>query len=164
MRRREFFPAVAASGVLAQVSALAQEQPRVPRKGRLKQCVTGGVFARGANFEDGCKLAASLGIVGYDLKGPADWPTLKKYGLIPTMYPPGPGGTISDGINRKEAHADLEKRMHASIDESAANGIPNIIALSGTRKGMPDAEGADHCVSFLNRVKSHAEDRGVTIC
>src|ERR1700682_210809 len=66
-------------------------------------------------------------------------------------------------IGRKAA-ARLEKRMHASIDESAANGIPNIIALSGTRKGMPDAEGADHCVSFLDRVKAHAEDRGVTIC
>ena len=56
------------------------------KKGRLKQCVTSGVFVRGTSLEDGCKLAASLGIVGYDLKGPADWPTLKKYGLTPTMY------------------------------------------------------------------------------
>ena len=29
---------------------------------------------------------------------------------------------------------------------------------------MPDAEGADHCVEFLNKVKAHAEDKGVTIC
>ena len=101
---------------------------------------------------------------GYDLIGPADWPTLKKYGLIPTMYPPGPGGNISDGINRKESHAALESKMHAAIEESATNGIPNIIALSGTRKGMPDAEGADNCVAFFDRVKTHAEDRGVTIC
>jgi hydroxypyruvate isomerase len=28
---------------------------------------------------------------------------------------------------------------------------------------MADQEGADNCVEFLNRVKAHAEDRGVTI-
>ena len=60
------------------------------------------------SFEDCCQLAA-LGIVGYDLNGPADWPMLKKYGLTPTMYPPGPGGTIPDALNRKENHEQLEK-------------------------------------------------------
>jgi hydroxypyruvate isomerase len=54
--------------------------------------------------------------------------------------------------------------MHAAIDQSASNGIPNIIALSGTRKGMPDQEGADNCVALLNLVKAHAEDKAVTIC
>ncbi len=29
---------------------------------------------------------------------------------------------------------------------------------------MPDAEGADNAVEFLNRIKSRAEDKGVTIC
>ena len=29
---------------------------------------------------------------------------------------------------------------------------------------MADAEGADNAVAFLNRIKSHAEDKGVTIC
>ena len=126
--------------------------------------MTRGVFGRGMSFEDTCREAARAGAKGYDLIGPNDWPTLKKYGLIPTMYPPGPGGTISDGINRSESHDALEKRMHTAIEESAANGVPSIIALSGTRKGMPDTEGADHSVAFFNRVKAHAEDRGVNIC
>src|ERR1700722_7574673 len=155
MRRRDFVTALAAVPIAVE----AQE-----RKGRLKQCVTQGVFARGMSFEDTCKEAAKLGIVGYDLRGPADWPTLKKYGLIPTMYPPGPGGTIPDALNRVENHDRLEKAMHAALDESAANGVPNIITFSGNRKGMADAEGADHCVKFLNKVKAHAEDKGVTIC
>jgi hydroxypyruvate isomerase len=157
MRRRDFFPALAISTAAAQQSAPAASGP-------LKQCVTRGVFGRGMSFEDTCREAARAGAKGYDLIGPANWPMLKKYGLIPTMYPPGPGGNISDGINRKESHDALEKQMHAAIDESAANGVPNIIALSGERKGVPDAEGADNCVAFLNRVKTHAEDRGVTIC
>ena len=29
---------------------------------------------------------------------------------------------------------------------------------------MADAEGADNCVAFLNKVKAHAEDKDVTIC
>ncbi|HLK21563.1 MAG TPA: TIM barrel protein [Bryobacteraceae bacterium] len=157
-RRREFLSAVALSATSGQ-SQISANSP-----GRLKQCVARSVFGRGANFEDTSRIAAEAGIKGYDLIGPKDWPTLKKYGLIPTMYPPGPGGNITDGINRRESHDALAKLMHAAIDESAANGIPNIIALSGTRKGMPDAEGADNCVAFFNGVKAHAEDRGVTIC
>jgi hydroxypyruvate isomerase len=149
---------------LAASAALAQAPAPQMKTGRLKQCVTGGVFARGTSLEDGCKLAASLGIVGYDLRGPADWPMLKKYGLTPTMYPPGPGGSIADALNRKELHEKLEPLMHAAIDESKANGVPNIITFSGTRKGMADAEGADNCVAFLNKVKAHAEDKGITIC
>ena len=134
------------------------------RKGRIKQGVTRGVFARGASLDDCCREAARLGIKGFDLIGPADWPTLKKYGLVPSMYPPGPGGTIPDALNRQENHEKLEQSMHAALDESAANGVPNVITFSGNRKGMADAEGADNCFAFLNKVKAHAEDKGVTIC
>ena len=165
MRRRDFIPTLGATLASA---ALAQDAPKA--KGRLKQCVTRGVFGRGMPFEDTCKIAAENGIVGYDLIGPADWPTLKKYGLKATMYPPGPGGTIPDALNRTDNHEKLEKAMHAAIDESKANGVPNIITFSGNRMGrrdnkaMSDAEGADNCVAFLNKVKAHAEDAGVTIC
>ena len=132
--------------------------------GRLKQCVTRGVFGRAMPFEDTCREAARLGCKGYDLIGPADWPTLRKYGLVPTMYPPGPGGTIADALNRKENHDRIEKSLHAAIDEAAANGVPNIITFSGNRKGMDDREGVDNCVLSLNRVKAHAEDKGITLC
>lgn len=158
MRRRDFLPAVALS------AAAAQSGERSQHRGRLKQCVTSGVFGRGMSLEETCRLAAEAGCVGYDLRGPADWPMLRKYNLTPTMYPPGPGGTISDALNRRENHAALEKAMHAAIDESAAAGVPNIITFSGNRRGMADAEGADNCVAFLQRVKAHAEDKGVTIC
>jgi hydroxypyruvate isomerase len=161
MRRRDFLPALPA---MAASAALAQTDVPERNKGRLKQCVTQGVFARGMSLEDACREAAKAGCYGFDLIGPRDWPTLKKYGLVPTMYPPGPGGSIQNALNRIENHAALEKLMHAAIDESAANGAPNIITFSGNRNGMADAEGADHCVEFLNRVKAHAEDKGVGIC
>jgi hydroxypyruvate isomerase len=163
MRRRDFLPAAAAgAGALAGRMALGQDA--VQRKGRLKQGVTGGVFGRGMPFEEQCKNAARLGARGFDLIGPDRWPVLKKYGLTPTMYPPGPGGTIPDALNRKENHERIVKSLHAAIDEAAENGVPNIITFSGNRRGMPDQEGADNCVIALNQVKSHAEDKGITIC
>src|SRR5262245_66487517 len=111
MERRTFLGALVAPLVVTGLDAQAASQPqaaaapveRAPRKGRLKQGVTAGVF-RGANlmFEDQCREAAKLGIEGFDLRGPNDWPILKKYGLVPSMYPGGPGGTIHVGTSQKE--------------------------------------------------------------
>jgi len=136
-----------------------------PRKGRIKQGVTGGVFGRLGTLEEQCREAARLGIKGYDLiNTPEQWAILKKYGLTPTMYQPPAGAGIGNGLNIKANHDRLEAVMHTTLDEAAANAIPSIITFSGTRKGMPDAEGADNCVAFLNKVKAHAEDKGVNIC
>lgn len=161
MRRRDFLPSVA--GLAAAAAATAQT-PAVQRKGRLKQGVTRGVFQRGMQLEDMCAAAAQLGCKGFDLLGPKDWPTLKKYGLVPTMYPVQGGGTIADGLNRKENHAAMVKALDAAIDEAASNGVPNIICFSGNRKGMSDAEGMDNCVIALNQLKAHAEDKSVNVC
>src|SRR5579863_9451161 len=125
MRRREFLP-VAAAPFLLQPGLLNAQS-----KGRLKQGVTRGVFSREMSLEDCCREAAKAGIQGFDLIGPADWPLLKKYGLVPSMYPPGPGGSIPDALNRTENHAKLEASLRAAIDESAAAGVPNIITFSG---------------------------------
>src|SRR5437667_9273566 len=130
MRRRDLLPAVAASLAMAQTS--------IPRKGRLKQGVTRGVFGREMKFEDACREASRLGIKGFDLIGPADWPTLKKYGLVPSMYPQGAGGTITDALNRTENHARIEASLNTAIDESAAAQAPNVITFSGNRRGMDD--------------------------
>jgi hydroxypyruvate isomerase len=158
MRRRDLMTVLAASGL----ASLASAQPR---KGRLKQSVTAGVFDPAMPFEERCRLAAELGCVGFDLVPLRDWPILKKYGLTPTMAPPDASGiTISNGINATANHDRIEKAMRAAIDQCAAAGCPNLIALSGNRRGMSDAEGADNCVAFLDRVKAQAEDKGVTIC
>jgi hypothetical protein len=82
MNRREFSAALALAGWTS--GALAQ----TTRKGRLKQCVTGAVFNRNTPFEEQCRMAAEAGCVGFDLVQTRDWPTLKKFGLIPTMSSP----------------------------------------------------------------------------
>jgi len=114
-------------------------------------------------FEEMCREAARLGVHGFDLIAVQDWSTLRKYELIPTMGPTG-GVSFENGLIRKELHESLEKSVRATLDECAAAGCPNMITVGGQRKGMSYEEGADNCVAFFNRVKSHAEDKGVTIC
>jgi hydroxypyruvate isomerase len=109
-----------------------------------------------------CREAAKMGFKGFDLIGEQDWPTLKKYGLIPTMAGAGPV-TFPDGLIHKEVHDKIEQPMRNAIDVCAAGGCPNIITVGGQRRGMNEAEAADNAVAFLNRVKAHAEDKGVTI-
>ena len=160
MNRRQFASLVAGAPPLASAS-FAQDQ-KVARKGRLKQGVCGGVFGRGMSFEDQCRHAARLGAQCFDLRNPAEFPIMKKYGLMPAVV--GGAMTLTGGCNRKEDHAEAEKKMRAIIDAIAATGGGIVIALSGNRRGMSDEEGLDNAVAFMNKVKAHAEDKGVTIC
>ena len=54
--------------------------------------------------------------------------------------------------------------MREAIDAAAEAGAPNVIALSGNRKGRSDEEGLENTVTYFNRIKKYAEDKGVTIC
>jgi len=115
MDRRDFLLGLVAPLVL---TPTAVAQAPLPRKGRIKQGVTRGVFARGMALEECCREAARLGIKGFDLIGPPEWPVLRKYGLVPSMYPLGPGGTIADALNRTENHAKLEASLRAATTAS----------------------------------------------
>jgi len=151
MTRRVFLPTAAATPL---VMAAA-------RKGRLKQSVCRWCY-KDIQLEDLARESAKLGLKGMDLIGPDEWPVVQKYGLTPAMTTGG--GTIPDGLNRKENHDKIEKQFRENIPRAAAAGVPNVITFSGNRRGQADAEGIDNCVLGLNRVKAVAEDKGVTIC
>lgn len=137
--------------------------PAEPRKGRLRQAVCGGVFSGlKLDMEGMCREAARVGAVGIDLVGPSAFPTLKKYGLIPTMVPGGSG--IKKGINDKANHAEIEPKMRDAIKAAAEAGAPNVIALAGDRAGLTDEQGLENSALFLDKVKAEAEDKGVTLC
>ena len=106
-------------------------------------------------FEEMCRAAADRGCYGFDLIAPQDWPTLRKYGLIPTMGPTG-GVTFEQGLIRKDLHEGLEKSVKAALDQCAAGGCPNMITVGGQRHGMSYEEGADNAVAFFNRVTEAA--------
>ncbi len=133
----------------------------VARKGRLKQAVARWCFQKWS-LEELARNAAQLGLVGIDLIGPKEWPVVQKYGLTPSMAPGG--GTIADGLNRKENHDRIERQLRENIELAAAAGVPNVITFSGNRRGLSDEEGLENCVLGLNRIKALAEDKGVTVC
>jgi hydroxypyruvate isomerase len=170
IQRRHFITSLAGIGaaaalgqgpVSAQTPTPAAAAPA--GKGRLKQGFCQGVFSGSKLDLDGmCREAARLGLRGLDLVGPDAFPTLKKYGLVPTMLPGGAG--IKDGINDPKNHAAIEPKMIAAINAAAAAGAPNVIVMAGDRAGITDEQGLETSVAFLQRVKGLAEDKGVTLC
>ncbi len=168
MNRRDALAMLAAAAGAAATPAWSQQgqgaQPRIARKGRIKQGLWRTNFGADTKltFDDMCAEAARLGCYGFDLIPPADWPTLRKHGLEPLLAGAGPV-TFENGIIHPEAHAQLEKDLNAWIDSVADQGAKTIITIGGQRRGMPYEQGADNAVAFLNRVKGHLEDRGVTI-
>lgn len=156
MRRREFFPSFTA-GIFA-ARAIAQ----AARKGLFRQSAMAVNFPSGTPMEEMCRQAARLGCKGFDLAEPSDWPTLKKFGLTPTLYHDA-GNTFEDGIIHPEIHSAQETILHDDIDRAAAYGCPNVIVVGGQRRGMSTDAASDHAVTFLNRMKSHAEDKAVNI-
>jgi hydroxypyruvate isomerase len=175
MDRRSFLAGVAAAAGSA-LTARAQVEfpprpapPAVPPpaqpKVRLKQGLMRVVFGPNSklSFDDQCREAAKVGFKGFDLIGQQDWPTLKKYGLVPTMGGAGPV-TFQDGLIHKEVQDKLEPALREYIDMCASHGVTNVISVGGQRRGMSEAEAADNAVAFLDRIKGHLEDKGVTLC
>jgi hydroxypyruvate isomerase len=159
MRRRDFLPALGATLAAAQTTTTSE----VPRKGRVKQACFRRNFDSKMPFEEMCSQAARIGIQGFSGAAQQEWPTLKKYGLTPSMSVGG-GISIDNGIIRKELHEEQVKSLGTFIDACAAAGGSDILITGGRRHGMSYSEGADIAVGFLNRVKSRAEDKGVNLC
>jgi len=182
VNRREFLlslPVVAAAssvGVSPAGSAISLAQTAA-RTSRIKHGATRQVFGANRPLEDCFRLGAELGIKGFDfIANPVDFPLLTKYGLAGSMYRVSYGGGISGGrppdgppgweaIGMKEAMGGYLTALHEGIDLAAANGFPNIIMMAGARSASLSYEqGADNAVAFCNAAKSHAEDKGVTLC
>jgi hydroxypyruvate isomerase len=174
MDRRQFLAGVAVAAGTA-ITARAQVEfpprpappvvpPPVRPKVRLNQGLMRVVFGADSKltFDDQCREAAKIGFKGFDLIGQQDWPTLKKHGLVPTMAGAGPV-SFPEGLIHKEVHDKLEPALRTHIDLCASHGVTNIISVGGQRRGMAEAEAADNAVAFLNRIKSHLEDKNVTL-
>jgi len=129
-------------------------------KGRIKQSVCKWCYGK-LPLE---KLAAEVKRIGYqsiELLVPPEFETVKKAGLTCAILG---GADIANGLNRKENHEKIEKHLREFIDFAAKEGIPNVICMSGNRKGMPDDVGLDNCVIGLKRIVGYAEEKKVTLC
>jgi hydroxypyruvate isomerase len=145
------------AGLAAAQAGRTQQAPA----GRLKQSLARWCFAK-IPLDDLCRQAAAMGVSGIDLVEPADWPTIRKYGLVPTVTQGD--ARIPDGWNRKESHDRLEAEIRARIERAAEAKVPNVITFSGNRQGMSDEEGKQNCIVGLKRIAKFAEDKGVMVC
>jgi hydroxypyruvate isomerase len=102
-----------------------------------------------------------LGYRSIELIGPTDYPAIKPFGLTCAMVR---CESIPNGLNRVENHDRIEAELRRHIEFAAAEGIPNVICMSGNRRGMSDDEGLENCVVGLKRVLGLAEKKKVTIC
>jgi hydroxypyruvate isomerase len=106
-----------------------------------------------------------MGLVAIDLLQPEEWPVVRDAGLTCSMgYPTPRQDFIATGFNDRANHAMLLRELEATIPRAAREGVPNVIAMFGNRRGRSDAEGAANCVAGLRRIAPLAEEHGVTIC
>ncbi|WP_084579209.1 hydroxypyruvate isomerase family protein [Sphingomonas azotifigens] len=152
-----------ASSLAAWATAGMAAAPALAAAGRLKQSVSRWCY-QDMPLDALCAAAAKIGLQGIDLLQPADYETPRRYGLRCTMGYAADVMTIPNGLNRRENHAAIEQAFRTGIPQAAKAGVPNVIAFSGNRRGMSDAEGAENTIAGLNRLKPIAEDHGVTIC
>jgi hydroxypyruvate isomerase len=154
--------AALAAALAPKVGRLALGAERVVKKGRLKQSVARWCY-KSIPFPDFCRTIADMGLPAIDLLEEKEWEAVRQYGLVCSMGFPSVH-SIPDGLNVKANHDAIIKSLEKSIPQAAKFGVPNLIAFFGNRRGMPDAEASENCVTGLNRIKKVAEDQGVTIC
>jgi hydroxypyruvate isomerase len=109
------------------------------------------------------EYSREVGIQSVELLGPADWPTLKKFGLTCAMSSEPKPATLEGGVNRRADHAALVPAYLQRIQECADAGVPNLIVFSGNRRGLGDEEGLEICAEFLKQIAGAAEQAGVTL-
>ncbi|MCU0469397.1 MAG: TIM barrel protein [Arcicella sp.] len=116
-------------------------------------------------FEDLCKAAKEIGMQSIELTGPAEWETLKKYGLTSGMgwgeYPKGMG--LPNFFNKVQNHDQLVAFYEDLIPKAAKAGVNNVICFSGNREGISDEQGLINCKKGLQRIMKTAEKHNVTV-
>jgi hydroxypyruvate isomerase len=146
-------------------------------KGNIKQSIVFWCFNVAGekwDIETTCKHAKALGCVSVELGDPADWPVLKKQGLVCAIAPNGmPGAPFIKGFNNRKYHEEVIARTTEVIDKCAEFGFPSVIAFTGFKFRTADDpnsgeisldEGAENCVKGLKKIIGYAEKKKVNIC
>ncbi|MDI6401447.1 sugar phosphate isomerase/epimerase family protein [Balneolaceae bacterium ANBcel3] len=146
-------------------------------KGRIKQVLVSWTYMSfGAQWslDELCQAAVNLGCPGIELVGPAEWPTMKKYGLKCALSVNGmPDPPYAKGLNNPLYQRTVIDQTKKRIEECAEAGVPSVIAFTGYKYRNNDRpeegvisleEGAEQTVKGLKELALHAEKHGITIC
>lgn len=161
MNRRRALKSVAGTAALS--LALEQQSGAQANGGRLKQGVSYWTYEKWFTLDDLCKEAVRIGLKGIDLVTPDQYSVVQGHGLVPSMTSGTEPNTIPIGLNRLENHTAVLESLKNDITLAAAAKVSNVITFSGNRRGMPDGEGLENCAIALNKIKSYAEEKNVTV-
>jgi len=165
MDRRELLGLLGTAALSSHAEAWARRSTALKSSlGRLKQSVSRWPY-RQIPLPDFCRAAKQIGLAGIDLLQPADWPVVKDCGLVCSMgYPTARNDFIATGFNDRANHPMLLRELEQTIPLAGREGVPNVIAMFGNRKGKSDAEAIAACAQGFNAIKGLAEEHKVTIC
>ncbi|TVR16508.1 MAG: twin-arginine translocation signal domain-containing protein [Balneolaceae bacterium] len=169
-----------AAGLSVPASSLASASAKheaKERKGRIKQLLVSWTymyFAENWTLDELCQAAVNLGIDGIELVGPAEWPTMQRYGLVCGMSVNGmPDPPYEKGLNNPFYRDEVIQQTKKRIEECAEANVPNVIAFTGFKyrnlnnrnEGIiPTDEGAENTIAGLKELALHAERHNVTVC
>jgi len=166
-RRSALRKMAGSTAVLAAAAKLAPhltaaESTGTKLKGRIHHSVSKWCYGK-IPLDEFCQAAKEIGLESIELLEVKDLPVLKPHGLGCAMVSGVPGG-IATGLNRVENHDKIVSFMEQTIPAAAEFGAPNVIGLSGNRKGLDDEKGLENCALGLKRIAPIAEKHKVTVC
>ena len=151
--------AASAAAQDADADADAADGGTSAKTGRLNQAVCKWCY-KDLSLEQMCELAAKLGLVGIDLLGPDDFPTLKQYGLVCTMVQ---SHRLANGLCDTKFHDESIEKISEAIESAKTAGYRNVICFSGNARGIDRETGMKNCVDALKKVTPLAEKAGVVL-
>ena len=154
--------AIGASGILTSFAGAPRTTILADKlKGNINHSVCRWCYGS-MSLDQLCASAKEMGLKAIDLVGPAEWPTLQKYGLFSAMCN-GAEINLTDGFNDKTFHETLIKNYSEMIPKVAAAGYKNLICFSGSRRGKTDEVGWDNCAEGLKKLIPLAEKHNVVL-
>ncbi|MGC8640858.1 MAG: hydroxypyruvate isomerase family protein [Isosphaeraceae bacterium] len=164
--RRQLFQAAATATAATVVGSLmtpgqasAGAAGKSASSGRIKQSVCRWCYGK-ISLDDLCVAAKGMGLVGIDLLGPADFPTIKQHGLVCTMVSSHP---LNKGLAHPEDWDASLKALNAAIEATSREGWRNVICFPGNRRGLDDKTGMANCVKVLKKIVPVAERANVIL-
>jgi hydroxypyruvate isomerase len=155
--RRSALAALGVAGLSAASAAALDDAPKA--KGNIKQSICRWCYGR-IKLEELCGIAKKLGYQSIELLLPPEIKKVKEAGLTCAVVG---GADIARGLNRKEYHDKIIKQLTERIEFAAEEKLPNVICMSGNRKGMDDETGLKNCTEGLKRIVGLAEKKKVTL-
>src|SRR5260221_11593796 len=120
---------VAASVLNPEASAMQAEEKRL--QGNIKHSVVFWCFNIAGekwDIDKTCSVAKSLGCKSVEICGPAEWPTLKKYGLTCAIAANGmPGAPFMKGLNNPKYHDEVIATTTEMVNDWHAADVPAAI-------------------------------------